>query len=101
MPQLDFVSYPSQMVWVLFLFVILFVCVTQGLLPLLRRIFWFREFKKLNFIADSRIVNNSVLGLFIIRNLLINFFSFCSVFSFYMNGLTIKKSVFINRVWLR
>jgi len=46
MPQLDRVSYVPQIVWVLIRFFALYVCVVQGILPLLGRTLWVRELKR-------------------------------------------------------
>jgi hypothetical protein len=100
MPQLDFVSYFPQIVWVLFLFVLLFVSTTQGLLPALRRIFWFREFKKLGFVSDSGIVSNFTLRLFRSRSQLVGVASFCSVVVPYFIGGVGKSTFIIKRIWL-
>jgi hypothetical protein len=100
MPQLDFVSYFPQIFWVLILFVILFVSLTQGLLPALGRVFWFREFKKLGFVADARSAGNFTSGLFSKRSQLVRFSLFCSVVRPYFTRLDSKRFFVIKIIWL-
>jgi hypothetical protein len=100
MPQLDFVSYLPQMFWVLILFLILFVRLAQGLLPAVGRVFWFREFKKLGFVADSGIVGNFALVLFSKRRQLVRLSLFCSVVKPYFIGIVHKSFFVMKRTWL-
>jgi hypothetical protein len=100
MPQLDFVSYLPQMFWVLVLFLILFVRVTQGVLPAIGRVFWFREFKKLDSVADSGIVGNFLLDLFSKRRGLVRLSLFRSVVKPYFRGIVQKNIFVIKRTWL-
>lgn len=100
MPQLDFVSYLPQIFWVSILFIILFVGLTQGFLPALSRIFWFREFKKLSFVADSGIVSRFILELSFKRGDLVRFVSFCFVAKSYFMGGRSKGISVIKKIWL-
>jgi hypothetical protein len=89
-----------QIFWVLILFLILFVRLTQGLLPVLGRVFWFREFKKLNFVSDSGIVRDFVLEVFSERRRLVRLPLFCSVVTPYFRGVVHKNSSVMKRTWL-
>lgn len=100
MPQLDFVSYFPQILWVSILFIILFVGLTQGFLPALRRVFWFREFKKLSSVSDSGTVSCFMLALSSKRGQLIRFVSFCSATVFYFRGGADKSVFVIKKFWL-
>ena len=100
MPQLDFVSYFSQISWVLISFIFLFISFSQGFLPSLARTFWFREFKKLVFAADFGIVNAFRSGLFSVRGSLTKIISFRSVAKSYCKAAVEKKTFIIKKVWL-
>jgi ribosomal protein S13 len=100
MPQLDFVSYFPQIAWVLFLFIVLFISVLQGFLPVLGRVFWFREFKKFGFSVNSSFVKKYTGILFFARVKLVNFLFFFSTFGLYFRRVFVKEGVVIKSVWL-
>jgi hypothetical protein len=100
MPQLDFISYLPQIFWVSILFIVFFVGLTRGFLPVLSRVFWFREFKKLSFVSDVDIVSCFLFELYFERVKLVRFVSFCSAVNFYFSGCVYKNTSILKKVWL-
>jgi hypothetical protein len=101
MPQLDIVSYSPQIIWVLFFFVVLFVFISKGFLPVLGRIFWFREFKKSGFVTSFGSIEKLRIKLGSDQEEVVRIVVplFNSVVRFYFGNFKILKASKIKLIW--